>query len=482
MVFYFTMPTGWTIYNDHRERKLAKVSNSVKHECTTSIVDQKNELCKFLSEKYSELEYQSMQVSSQAQEEICESNIPFLEYHQSIKVNSEGAFDVDKYVDIEIQRCKSIDKIRCYFDDMLRKIGIARPRETLNRWIMEWRCHFDMKKVTLDEPLIPSRTDYFSPLLQRELKKQILLRSKGFTDRTAVDLSAKIIQDLTKCCKTFADQLQDTTFPTKKSAIEVEKEFESVKIVHPLVSHEILAGHYEKLRLLYQNLHPDEKDDVNFHKRLIIMLQRYRNATGFRPGEGCGHHCATPPTVLNFLSESISVMMECFASPLNSYFPFYCSMFGDTDVSFGSFGSFFSFFPTEGSFEAGPPYVEEVMEATRAHICYLLRNSDKPLSFTVIIPEWRDYPTECISKMDSNEEGFIKRMISISKHKHVYLDGFQHCTREKKFKPVHDTLVVVMQNEPGSSKWPVDDVFERRLREVWVAETHGISANPLIKE
>jgi hypothetical protein len=35
---------------------------------------------------------------------------------------------------------------------------------------------------------------------------------------------------------------------------------------------------------------------------------------------------------------------ECFASPLNSQLPLFCSAFADTDAAFGSMGSFFGGF------------------------------------------------------------------------------------------------------------------------------------------
>ena len=66
------------------------------------------------------------------------------------------------------------------------------------------------------------------------------------------------------------------------------------------------------------------------------------------------------------------VCHECFASPLNCYYPSFCSLFPDTDRFFGSYGSFFSFRPTSGSFQANPPFVEDVMEMMVRHMIDLL--------------------------------------------------------------------------------------------------------------
>ena len=476
------MPKGWAVFNDHRERKLAKVTaRSARTIVEEPSADERYDLCKLLTLKNLETEYQSFKIALGSCVDESEQINLFVAHARGYQLRA-STNSAKVSVGLELLRCSFIDQVRCYFDGMLQKLGIARPRETINRWIMECRCHFDLQKTTLDEPLIPSIMDYSSPLLKREVEKQILVRSKGFSDSSADKISTEVVKKLTEYCVSQSKKLQSAEISQIHSNAMVKENADTVIVSCNGVHHEILISHYRKLQLLYRMHDPNSVDETTFYQRLFTMLQRYRNATGFRPGEGCGHHCATPPSVLSFLADAISVKMECFASPLNSYFPFYCSMFADTDVFFGSFGSFFSFYPTEGSFEAGPPYVEEIMEATRQHICFLLERSQKPLSFVIIIPEWREYPTECIQKMDANKEGHVKRMVSISKHDHVYLDGFQHCTREKKFKPVHDTLAVFMQNEQGSKKWPIDSLFEEKFRCVWKSEADGVKNNPVFEE
>ncbi len=92
---------------------------------------------------------------------------------------------------------------------------------------------------------------------------------------------------------------------------------------------------------------------------------------------------------------------ECFASPLNCRYGRFCSAFSDTDAPFGSLGSFFDFHPTEGCFEANPPFTPFLMERMARHMEALLETSEasgegeaekgepkKPLSFIVIIPAW----------------------------------------------------------------------------------------------
>ena len=90
---------------------------------------------------------------------------------------------------------------------------------------------------------------------------------------------------------------------------------------------------------------------------------------------------------------------ECFASPFNCYFRQYCSAFGDIDSYFGSRGPILDFKPHCGSFEANPPFCEELMDAVVTHFERLLEDSLEPLSFMVFLPEWRDPAPPALLKL-----------------------------------------------------------------------------------
>lgn len=81
---------------------------------------------------------------------------------------------------------------------------------------------------------------------------------------------------------------------------------------------------------------------------------------------------------------------ELFASPLNASTQLYCSAHPDVDPLFGSCGDFFQFTPWRGSFEANPPFVEELLVAMVRRIELSLCRSPEPLSFAVIVPKWDD--------------------------------------------------------------------------------------------
>ena len=117
-----------------------------------------------------------------------------------------------------------------------------------------------------------------------------------------------------------------------------------------------------------------------FHDCLYVLLARYNALLGH------GMQCALPEEVFEVLHDHVQTNFECFASPLNCRYPSYCSAFPDTDSAFGSKGSFFNFYPTRGSYEVNPPFIESIMTEAVTHAHSLLSVSEDALSFTFIVP------------------------------------------------------------------------------------------------
>lgn len=124
------------------------------------------------------------------------------------------------------------------------------------------------------------------------------------------------------------------------------------------------------------------QDEVTkaFHAGLYSMLARYNALLGH------GMQCALPEHVFEILHDHVKTNFECFASPLNCRYFSYCSAFPDTDAIFGSKGSFFDFFPTSGSYEVNPPFIESIMAEAVNHAHSLLSVSIDALSFVFIVP------------------------------------------------------------------------------------------------
>lgn len=123
----------------------------------------------------------------------------------------------------------------------------------------------------------------------------------------------------------------------------------------------------------------DETLLKDFHSCLYTMLSRYNALLGH------GMQCALPEDVFDVLHTYLQTNFECFASPLNCRYSSFCSAFPDTDEVFGGKGSFFEFFPSKGSYEVNPPFIEGIMAASVRHVQELLTSEDG-LSFTFVIP------------------------------------------------------------------------------------------------
>ncbi|XP_067652155.1 mRNA (2'-O-methyladenosine-N(6)-)-methyltransferase-like [Haliotis asinina] len=213
------------------------------------------------------------------------------------------------------------------------------------------------------------------------------------------------------------------------------------------------SSHFHKLEQLYKlNCRDDVRFD-NFLGRVWCLLKRYQTCFGLHSQEGACLQGALPVSVFECLHRVFGVTFECFASPLNCYFRQYCSAFHDTDGYFGSRGPVLNFYPLSGSFEANPPFSEELMEAMVDHFENLLVESHEPLSFIVFIPEWRDPPTEALMRLESSR--FKRRQITFPAFEHQYRDGFQHvCPKQDmNYKSAHGTLVIFLQNDAGFAKW-----------------------------
>nr|CAD7195866.1 unnamed protein product [Timema douglasi] len=226
----------------------------------------------------------------------------------------------------------------------------------------------------------------------------------------------------------------------------------------------INTTHLQKLEQLYRYSSFDDKKFEYFLPRVWCMLKRYNAFFGGSLNEGQGTQGALPVTVFECLNRMFGVTFECFASPLNCYFKQYCSVFPDTDSYFGSRGPFLDFKPVSGSFEANPPFCEELMEAMVNHFERLLADSPEPLSFIVFIPEWRDPAPNALLKLEASH--FKRKQVVVPAFEHEYRHGFQHLISKSELnvRSAHGTLVVWLQNNSGYQRWgPTEERVEALL-------------------
>eukprot|EP00300_Choanocystis_sp_HF-7_P004645 c13625_g1_i1.p1 GENE.c13625_g1_i1~~c13625_g1_i1.p1 ORF type:complete len:462 (-),score=74.75 c13625_g1_i1:198-1583(-) len=221
--------------------------------------------------------------------------------------------------------------------------------------------------------------------------------------------------------------------------------------------------HYDKLAELHKR---SGHDATRLEADVFCLVSRYDalQDTGFQAALGEG--------VFDVLLDQLGIDMECFASPLNCRYDTFCSAFTDTDAAFGSMGSFFEFWPTAGSYEANPPFVEEVMERMAAHIQELLDLTQDALSFSVFIPAWTDTPCWPILQQSK----YLRFFLAVSKGEHGYCVGDQHVNPKRSLPATFETAVFILQTEAAAAKWPVTKSVIEELKSAFRSSLPKLSA------
>ena len=215
-----------------------------------------------------------------------------------------------------------------------------------------------------------------------------------------------------------------------------------------------------------------------FKDRVFCLLVRYNSLQGGGV-HGGGFQAAIPNLVFDALLEYFDVYFECFASPLNARYPHFCSAFPDTDSPFGSIGSFFSFNPTEGSFEANPPFVPNLMLKMAEHMHMLLTKADedddqKALCFVVIIPSWE----HTMGWRALLKSPYCRHHMRLLQRKHGYTEGAQHCRRSRYRISVGDTSVFFLQSKSAMKRWPVTETALEAVTEGFSSKHNNDNPEP----
>ena len=94
------------------------------------------------------------------------------------------------------------------------------------------------------------------------------------------------------------------------------------------------------------------------------------------------------PEAIKDLFKECDINFEGFASALNHYYYYYCSMFYDIEKYFGGMGPFQNITYIRGTFMLNPPYEKNLLNAMTAKIIGSLNASRKELCFIFGSPTW----------------------------------------------------------------------------------------------
>jgi len=226
---------------------------------------------------------------------------------------------------------------------------------------------------------------------------------------------------------------------------------------------------------------------------------------------------AMPEETFAVLRHRFGAAFECFASPLNCRYRWFCSLFHDTDAPFGSGGSFWHYRPKSGSFQANPPFDSATITRLAAHIDDLLqasassmeltsaekgsklrkrkrrkekqrieetggetpkKNGARPLSFVVVVPAWK----MCSGWKAMRRSKFLSKHLLLQQKEHGYCEGLQHCRPTRYRVATADTSVFFLQNKSGRQKWPPSDVACRELRAAFRSKHVRVAAIKAAKQ
>ena len=232
-------------------------------------------------------------------------------------------------------------------------------------------------------------------------------------------------------------------------------------------------------------------DDEGVRSSLFCALQRYESLGG------AGMQAALSPRVFDVLRRRFGVSCECFASPFNCRFDAFCSAFPDVDVAFGSLGDFFEVFggecgggepsaapeTLEGSFQANPPFMPELIARMTATINQCLARAssqDRALSFVVVVPAWSEGKAcEALARSPH-----LRRTLMAANRKHEYCEGAQHKKPVGTLrKATCDTAVYFLQSDEGAVRWPArndacNELLAALSGEEAVASEESLHASP----
>lgn len=233
-------------------------------------------------------------------------------------------------------------------------------------------------------------------------------------------------------------------------------------------SAKVTKAHYEKLKLMSKIRLGYDFNEEQFLADAFCVLVRYGALLG------SGLQAACPAQAFDVLARDFGVSWECFASPLNAHWPNYCSAFYDVDAAFGSVGSFFDFYPTEGCFQANPPFEPQLVDETVRHMLHLLDNAKGPLMFIFLIPSWKHAGE--FEKLKSCS--YLSHMLQLKEMEHVYFSGSQHRDTQLYRLASFNATLYFLQNSEAHIQYPVTEEKLARLKAAFLPPELGEHTYP----
>ncbi len=326
-------------------------------------------------------------------------------------------------VKLELKRYQLMNKIKDELNIILQDILPININNILPRWIMlQFR-----NKIYYIDPIFPYNGDDNS-----QLKKDLLFFSNN---QINVD---EIINKLnfTQKCNNCIDELRNYIKSDYNIKIKIDIKKENDFYFFIVDNYEFKLHQCIIKKLLSLNKFGNKIDEF-FIENVVCIIIRYNTL------ESNNQQLAVNPKFYKYLQNNYNIDFELFASPINSYFTNYCSLFFDLEKNFNSKGNFTNLKLKKGFYVANPPYDEMIMKNMTIKILNSLDKTKHSLSFLIIIPVWDDI------KYNENETTTMikksKYLIYLEKIKKQRAKFFNYLT----YKYIYpcDIYIILLQNQ-----------------------------------
>lgn len=194
----------------------------------------------------------------------------------------------------------------------------------------------------------------------------------------------------------------------KKTSVGVMTQFNSLGLIKHTLN--IPTTIYKNLEKRYREYKVKHKHKHKFDDLVYTLLLRYN--TFDSGGQQWGM-----PYVIREKFRRMGFNFECFASALNHYYYYYCSMFYDIEKYFMSLGPFQNIEYIRGVYMANPPYELNVLNRIVTTFTNALAKS-RPLVFMYGLPDW---------EMSGEKFYFMDESRRTPYHKyHVVFESYVH--------------------------------------------------------
>ena len=368
---------------------------------------------------YSEADKIATEFSDRAIKVIWDSDLDF-------------TIDMDSFPELERQRALMIDEIRKTIKrDM--EVNDKRAEILLVRWLTHGKLYEMVDESEILDTVLTENGD--NPSIRYQFNNY--LNDKKRTE--------EILKDLNRIVKLPVEFSMDKSRPRWNSR-RLELTYRDIKI-------KISKRMFEKLEDSY------EGDKRKFVERLFNCVYRYDYIGGLDT-----YQAAAPKKFFDYIQYHFGVQHECFASPLNRTLENYTSQYFDVDKYFGSLGSFYDLkhlYPEGGSFQANPPYIEEVIGImVRYFIRWLDEDKKNPLSFIIILPNWTD--SSNVKMLTESEYLRLEHFLGISDHRYTI-----YCPGNVRRKNICNTRIYILQNDLGNDLWPIKENIKEDLNRIF---------------